>query len=246
MNRPRLLLPALLALAAALLFGACSRRPTAPAIPVSPDAADQSGLPTWSVQPLGAMRGGRSDASYGLRVLRRRPLRGAPGQVPRVRDLRCEVHGSTVTIRGELACGPGQTMRYDPFTAGGWMLQVFVNTDQLDTGYWMGFDYIVRGGELLNDHQVVVRQIAPSDEFPGGWGPQSGDARLVVHDRSFQLDVPRAALGGDDGRIDFLVETYATVPCPACNGGVTQVLGDDYAGTTARVMPARPAGRPGT
>jgi len=242
MSRPRLILLAALAFATPWSIGACSRHTTAPAAPFGPggasvDLADH-GLPAWSVQPLGRPGASRNDASYGLRVLRRRPLRGAPAAVPAVRDLRCDVHGGTITIRGDLSGPPGRSPAYDPFTAGGWMMQVFVNADQLDTGYWMGFDYIVRGGEMLNDHEVVVRRIAPSDDFPGGWGPESGEARLAVHDHSFQLDIPRASLGGDDGRVDFLVETYATVACPGCDGGVTQVLGSDYVGTTVRVMPA--------
>lgn len=242
MSRPRPFLPTLLALAATCAIASCARHTTAPsAVPGSAAATESGlgarGLPAWSVQPLGHPARPRSDASYGVRVLRHRPLRGAPAQVPVVRDLRCDVHGDVVTIRGELACPPGRAPAYDPFAAGGWMMQVFVNADQLDTGYWMGFDYIVRGGEMLNDHEVVVRQIAPSDDFPGGWGPESGEARLVVHDHSFTLDLPRSAIGDDDGRIDFLVETYATVTCPGCDGGVTQVLGDDYAGTTVRVMP---------
>lgn len=245
MRRPQRLLPAAPLLLAVLVLAVagCSRRTTAPLLDRTGAAGDRAASGLGIARP-GLQGANGNAAAYGARA-RLRPFRAAPGDVPQVRDLRAQLFDSTLEIRGELSGAPGRALRYDPFAAGGWMLQVFINADQDATGYWLGFDYIVRGGELLNDHQVVVRRIAPDPIYPGGWGPQSGVARLLVHDHSFVVDVPLAAIGNDDGRVDFLVETYATVACPDCGGGVTQIVGEDYAGTTLRIMPVRRMRRPG-
>src|SRR5262249_38187255 len=119
---------------------------------------------------------------------------------------------------------------YDPALPGGWMLQLFLDTDQAPSGYWKGYDYVVRGGETNPDGSYVVRETMGGGG-DGGWGAVSGAATLVAND-ALELHVPLAALGNDDGYLNCALELYATVPCAECPGGYTQVVVKDMFGTT--------------
>jgi hypothetical protein len=155
---------------------------------------------------------------------------------PVIRGIRGDVRNDTLFLRAQFDPLAARLRRpYDPNHAGGWILQLFMNTDQAPTGYpWMGIDYIVRGGEILPDGRLIVRHVEPGDDSPGGWGPVSGSARLSQWPQVFTLAVPLAAIGGDDGSLDFVLETYSIVDCPECDGGVTAAWAGDFFGSTSR------------
>ncbi|TMQ69125.1 MAG: hypothetical protein E6K81_15675 [Candidatus Eisenbacteria bacterium] len=157
-----------------------------------------------------------------------------PSPVPAVAGLHSKVRGDSLYLYGAL--GPsasGPATPYDPTHPGGWMLQLLMNTDQAETGYsWRGIDYLVRGGEPLGDGTYVVRRVVPESTDPGGWGPQSGAARVTTTARRFVVAVPLTAIGDDDGRLDFVLETYATVACPDCEGGISHEWAAGYEGST--------------
>jgi hypothetical protein len=154
-------------------------------------------------------------------------------RVPAVAGVRTEVHGDSLYVFGRLGPATSGLGSYDPSHPGGWMLQLLMNTDQAATGYsWRGIDYLVRGGERLGDGAFVVRRVVPDSNDPAGWGPQSGEARLTTGPRGFVLAVPLSAIGDDDGRLDFVLETYATVACPECGGGITHEWVASYEGST--------------
>lgn len=150
---------------------------------------------------------------------------------PAVVGLRASVRDGILHLSGTIR---PQRLAYDPEHAGGWMLQLFLNTDQAETGYpWMGVDYVVRGSERsAGGEEMTVRRIEPGFGDPGGWGPQSGVAQFTQRGSMFVLQVPMAALGGDDGVMDFVLETYTTVNCAKCEGGVTHYRLADYSGVT--------------
>lgn len=156
-------------------------------------------------------------------------------QMPVIREMRGEVRDGVLYMRATLDPFVARLRRpYDPNHSGGWLLQFFMNTDQADTGYpWMGIDYLVRGGEIRPDGQLVIRHVEPGDNFPGGWGPESGSAMFSQKPQEFTLAIPLAAIGDDDGVLDFVLETYVTVECPECEGGVTAQWAGDFFGTTA-------------
>jgi hypothetical protein len=153
---------------------------------------------------------------------------------PVVVGLRASVRDGALHLSGTIR---PQRLNYDPDHEGGWMLQLFLNTDRAETGYpWMGVDYVVRGGERSADGaSMVVRHIEADYGGPGDWGPQSGTAGFAQQGGKFQLDVPLEALGNDDGVMDFVLETYATASCAECEGGLTHLRLADYVGVT-RVM----------
>jgi len=150
--------------------------------------------------------------------------------IPRLQWMRASVRGDSLVLRAQLLQA-GRDAPYAPGAPGGWMLQVFLNTDERDTGYWRGYDYIVRGGEW-SDGRFVVRLIQPGDEWPGGWGPPSGSALFDPRTRSFTVTIPRSALGGDDGRVAYGLEFYETVACPECPGGYSHAYFDHWFGAT--------------
>lgn len=156
--------------------------------------------------------------------------------VPTIANLHTEVRQGAIHIQGSLA--PRREARsrsiYDPVKPGGWALQVFLDTDESPTGYWLGFDYVVRGVEWTPvSRQFVVRRITLEGEYPGGWGPQSGVAVFRERPRWFEIVVPLEAIGDDDGRLRFAIETYATVECPECESGFSHHWADDYFGACA-------------
>jgi hypothetical protein len=167
-------------------------------------------------------------------------------RVPVITHLRGEVRGGTLYLAGNLAADGGrQELNYSPYVPGGWCLQVLLNTDQQRTGYWRGYEYIVRGVEWDRVSRVaVVRRITLEEGYPGGWGPSSGEATLRVSRGSLAIVVPLDAIGGDDGNLDFVLETYATVRCPECAGGYSHRYGADYFGAVTADGRAGPASGP--
>jgi hypothetical protein len=151
-------------------------------------------------------------------------------QVPVITDIRTEVRADTLYLRAQfMPRAPSYQTFYDPEKPGGWCLQLFLNTDQAPTGYWLGYDYIVRGVEWLPDGTFVTRRITLEN---GDWGPATGAARFALHQRSFDLAVPLVAIGSDDGLLDYALELYATVDCPLCSGGFGQWYIADWFGST--------------
>ena len=144
------------------------------------------------------------------------PLPTERSQVPVIGGLRAEVRDATLILRGRLLSRDGLFESfYDPYHPGGWSLQLFLNTDRQPTGYWLGYDYVVRGGEWnAGDGTFVTRKITFDDRYPGGWGPSSGEATFSLEGGSFTLAVPLGAIGAGDGDLDFALETYATVASP--------------------------------
>ena len=163
------------------------------------------------------------------------PVPDARAQVPAITRLRSEVRRGTLYLTGQLnARGRGADAEYTPYRPGGWCLQVFLNTDRLRTGYWLGFDYIVRGVEWNPASGAsIVRRITLEPGYPGGWGPESGKATLRASRGSFTIAIPLGAIGGTDGDLDFALETYATVACPECAPGYSQVYAADYFGSSS-------------
>jgi hypothetical protein len=229
--------------AAALLFSANSCR-LSPVSPVHAPAAGGAGGPGLAFAPGDAPPGpaGRSARDEGA-------------QVPTITRLHGEVKHGTLCLTGDLVVeGDRAGLKYSPSETGGWCLQVFLDTDQAQTGYWRGYEYVVRGTEWDPASRViVVRRITLEPGYPGGWGPASGAATLRVSRGSFALTIPLGAIGGDDGNLDFALETYATVPCAACPSGCSHWYAADYFGScSADGRPAPALGpvvlseRPGT
>ena len=157
------------------------------------------------------------------------PITAQPLQAPVMAGLHSEIQGADLVFTARFNPASRHFI-YDPVHPGGWMLQLFLNTDQDPSGYWKGYDYVVRGGEKNPDGTYVVRQTMGGGG-EGGWGAVSGAATLLADD-ALELRVPLAALGNDDGYVDFALELYATVSCPECPDGYTQVVVKDLFGTT--------------
>jgi hypothetical protein len=176
--------------------------------------------------------GGVPAASYAGRS---GPALDGRAQVPAITRLRGEVRRGTLYLTGQVcARRPRADVKYTPYQPGGWCLQVFLNTDRRSTGYWRGFDYIVRGVEWdPASGASVVRRITLEPGYPGGWGPECGEATLRVSRGSFIIAIPLEVLGGADGDLDFALETYATVACPDCQSGCSQEYAADYFGSSS-------------
>ncbi len=204
--------------------------------------------------PATALGAGSGPVEYVLDVYASTPVAEGPGrvpaaryagrgggtpderaQVPAISHLRSDVKFGTLILTGNLSQrGSRAEQQYSPYRPGGWCLQVLLNTDQQRTGYWLGFDYIVRGVEWEpTSGASVVRRITLEPGYPGGWGPASGTATLRVSRGSFSIAVPLDAVGGDDGNLDFVLETYATVACPESDSGVSQLYAADYFGSSS-------------
>ena len=137
-------------------------------------------------------------------------------------------------------------LEYSPYHPGGWCLQVFLNTDRQTTGYWLGFDYVVRGVEWNPASGAsIVRRITLEPDYPGGWGPESGVATLQAIRGNFSIAIPLAAIGDTGGDLDFALETYATVACPDCESGYAQEFAADYFGGSTTNWHPPIAGNPG-
>jgi hypothetical protein len=156
-------------------------------------------------------------------------------RVPAITRLRSEVKRGTLYLTGHLETRDGGAeAEYAPYRPGGWSLQVFLNTDRLGTGYWLGFDYIIRGVEWDPESKVsIVRRITSDPDYPGGWGPESGKATLRPNRGSFTIAIPLGAIASTEGDLDFALETYATVACPDCELGYSQAFAADYFGSSS-------------
>ena len=155
-------------------------------------------------------------------------------RVPEIARMRSEVSHGTLYLSGQLRYRDRWTgtVEYTPYVPGGWCLQVFLNTDRQRTGYWLGFDYIVRGVEWNPvSGASIVRRITLEPGYPGGWGPASGKATLRATRRGFAIAIPLGAIGGGGDDLDFALETYATVACPECESGHSQIYAADYFGS---------------
>jgi hypothetical protein len=170
--------------------------------------------------------------------------------VPAITNLRAEVRRGTLYLTGKLkARNRGAGAEYTPYRPGGWCLQVFLNTDRLATGYWLGFDYVARGVEWNPaTGACIVRRITLDPDSPGGWGPESGKATLRASHGTLAIAIPLGAIGGNGGNVDFVLETYATVACPDCGSGYSHVFAADYFGSSSAGPGALPdlASGPGT
>jgi hypothetical protein len=119
---------------------------------------------------------------------------------------------------------------FDPYTAGGWSFQLFLNTDALPSGYWRGYDYVVRGVELSRERTIPIRLTTGEPAGPDGWGPECAHVTLSTDGMTVSFPIPLAALGSPAGEVEFALETYVTHACPACPGGVSQDYAADYFG----------------
>jgi hypothetical protein len=220
--RPSLLL--IVAGALLLAVSSCRLSPLAPTI----DTAESAGIAvTREGNPPFTPSAAASD--------RCGPVVDEHALAPAITRLRGEVRQGTLYLTGQL-----ETRRhhanaaYTPYQPGGWCLQVFLNTDRQSTGYWLGFDYIIRGVEWDPASRTsVVRRITLESGFPGGWGPESGKATIRVSGGSFAIAVPLRTIGGSDGSLDFALETYATVACPQCESGYSHEFAATYFGSSA-------------
>src|SRR5262249_35915267 len=104
------------------------------------------------------------------------PIGAQPLQAPVMTGLHSVIQGGDLVFTAHFT--PARLhFPYDPVNPGGWMLQLFVNTDQDPSGYWKGYDYVIRGGEKNPDGTYVVRQTMGGGG-EGGWGAISGAATL--------------------------------------------------------------------
>jgi hypothetical protein len=142
-----------------------------------------------------------------------------PPQVPEITSVQAFVRGDSLHLRGQL--GTSASLRpYEPVRPGGWALQILVDSDLTNGGYWLGFDYVVRGSEWSRDDRTfVTRRITLEPQYPGGWGPQSGVALFRQRPRHFEVAIPLTAIGGPRHDMLLAIETFATVDCASCPGG---------------------------
>jgi hypothetical protein len=226
---PRAAAVAVMAAALLLAVGSCRLSPMSPARDSRPGGTGIPGL-----APPAGDGSARPDE---------RPAPGSLGEVPTLTHLRAEVRHGTLYLVGNLAAGGSRAQQdYSPYEPGGWCLQVFLDTDQAHTGYWRGYEYLLRGTEWdPRSCATVVRRITLEDGYPGGWGPASGEGTLRVSRGRLAIAIPLGALGDDDGTLDFALETYATVACPECPRGCSQVYAADYFGSCAAGGPPAPA-----
>ena len=166
----------------------------------------------------------------GTGVLAEAPVDSIHAMVPAITHLRADARGDTLHIRGQIrARSRGYLPYYGPGALGGWSMQVFLDTDPFHTAYWRGYDYVVRGVEWTPaTNSFVTRRITLDPNTPGGWGPQSGVATFVQRPHDFEIAIPLGAVGGVQRDLGYCVETYATINCAVCNGGLTQEWADDY------------------
>ncbi len=165
---------------------------------------------------------------------RERDSATAPGPVEpgvlTLRMLRADVIDGTLRVRAVIATPPGERAFYSSQEVGGWFVQLFLNTDQSPTGYAAGYELVVRGGEPTGASSCPVRR-TDGGNGPGGWGDAVGEATLDVDGRTLLITVPLASIDAD-GRLDYALETYVTVACDACEGGIGAEFTSGMSGTT--------------
>ena len=125
---------------------------------------------------------------------------------------------------------------FDPYTPGGWSFQMFLNADHQSTGYWLGYDLIVRGVELAPDHTIPIRLTSGKPVGPGGWGPVVARVPLASQGLRVRFSIPLDELAIDGAPCDFALETYLTQPCDGCETGLTYVSVADYFGAAATAL----------
>ena len=96
--------------------------------------------------------------------------------------------------------------------ADGWQFQLFVNDDGNErTGYWQGFDKLVRGVEFVQTGHVFLRHTLGGGG-PGGWSDATSevpDVRVVmVDDRHLEIEIALGVGGLTDGRFHYTFESY--------------------------------------
>lgn len=113
---------------------------------------------------------------------------------------------------------PWTAAPFDPQRDGGWCFQLFINADQLGTGYGPGVDYLVRAVEVGPGGGVDVRRTVGGGG-PGGWGEAVGRVAMGTRAGAVECAIPLEILGPDDGAVDFVLEVYRTIVKPAGEGG---------------------------
>jgi len=154
-------------------------------------------------------------------------------QVPLFTLLHAQIKGDALVLTGRVRPRSFKRMPvYDPYHAGGWALQLFVDANPDVNTYWLGYEHLVRGVEWDPGRgTMVTRSITLEDGYPGGWGPSTGFSEFRQTRLGFTLTVPLATLGGSVDHVNFALETYATVACDGCDGGVAQNFAEDYFGS---------------
>lgn len=128
---------------------------------------------------------------------------------------------------------PWVSAPFDPEKHGGWCFQLFINADQLGTGYGPGVDYMVRGIEVGPAGSVDVRR-TEGGGGPGGWGEAVGRVSMRTRAGAIECTIPLGILGPDDGAVDFVLEVYRTQVKPADQGGgVWHEFVANYSGSSA-------------
>lgn len=146
----------------------------------------------------------------------------APGvDVPQFRRIEMDQVGSDLRIQFAVDPRRPDELRYDPMRPGGWSFQLFLDTDQEPTGYWLGYDFLTRDTEAdLDGRSLRVRRtIALGAPGADGWGEETAVVPVHVNRSMLSFRVPLAAITDHDGCIDFALEMYRTSACDACPGG---------------------------
>jgi len=201
---------ALLIVAAALSLGACRSSLTAPTIDPSIDADAAMNLVVPGAGPA--------------------PIAGPMG----IRAVHVTTDGKDLLVAVRYVRPLGGSPGYDPFSAGGWSFQVFLDTDQQSATGYIGYDFLTRDCEpdLAGREVRVRRTTGGTDTTPGGWGDAVDVVPLSGNAARLQFRVPLAVLEDSDGLEDYRVEFYRTVTCPGCDGGLTHEYVFHVTGTT--------------
>lgn len=166
------------------------------------------------------------------------PQAGPPVTAPLgIRSVRVSPYADNLVVAIQYV-HPRSRVGYDPFTAGGWCFQVFLDTDQQPTGY-LGYDFLTRDTEPdLAGREIRVRRTTGGDETtPGGWGDAVEVVPLMGGEDRVLFRIPLASLDDDDGRADYRVEFYRTVACPECPDGLSHEYVFHVTGTTTTFAP---------
>lgn len=126
-----------------------------------------------------------------------------------------------------------QLANFDPFTPGGWVFQLFLDTDQNDSTGYSGFEFNVRGIEQETNGFISVRR-TEGGGGPGGWGESTGSIPLVIENSIFALSIPLSVLDYDDGNLDYFLHIYDTVEA-STPSGISYVLTGHYNGSSTPV-----------
>jgi len=180
-----------------LAVGSCRESPMAPAAPISSETPAPAG------PQVGEIR--------------------VPGDdVPQFRGFEIDQVGHDLHIRFSVD-HRANPIHYDPLRPDGWSFQLFLDTDQSPTGYWLGYDYLTRDSELDLDGKLIrVRRTIPLIG-PGadGWGEETAVVPIHVNRSTLTFRVPLEVVTDHDGKVDFALEIYRTSACAECPNGRT-------------------------